>query len=259
MTELFPDRTVPLKTSNRNRDREGAIKSKNSFVKHDLITKAVKAQIAAYRNRHDGRIALIDGNAGDGEGVFIPEEGFFAFYPGLVEPLSSSPTAELLMQIAEEDRNADVILCERDPQRRAQLTQRFPLAQIISNNAQACECISSQVRWALWVSDPCGPSGHGHEAMASLAKRVPIDFVIALNEGWINGRLRGTETSSRWALARERYLPMANPQWWRQLLCRKYVARTHKLIRIAPNFRCRIMVVADYLSQGVRRKFEVIT
>jgi hypothetical protein len=239
-------------------DRRGVGKSKNSYVKHNAIAKAVGAQIAAYRHRNKGRIVLIDGNAGDGIGVNLPEEGLFSFYPGLVDPICSLSTAELLVQVSERDRNADVILCERNPDRRAQLAGRFPNAAIIKNNSEILKHIQPHHKWGLWISDPCGPAGHGHEAMAMMARHMPCDFVIALNEQWIDVRLKATHGDA-WEVARRRYLPMSAPQWWLDKLSRKHMSRSIKLYKIASNFGCRILVVGNFLSDGVKRRpFEVV-
>jgi hypothetical protein len=188
---------------------------------------------------------LIDGNAGDGHGVEQPQTDLFGDNP-------SCPTAEMLLEFAVNDGNADVVLCEADAERRAELAARFPEAVIVRDHALAPEYVRDHV-YALWLSDPCGPSGHGVDHMRAIADRVRSDFVIAFNEGWITTRLQGT-TSGRWQTSRERYLPMSEPFWWTRHLNRRRLARTRHIIHGAANFRYRVLVVANYLAQGATRE-----
>jgi hypothetical protein len=236
----------------RDRSREGAGKSERSHIKHDIARKAVGAQIAAFRIRNNGRILLIDGNAGDGYGVERPQADLFGENP-------SCATAEMLVELAERDGNADVVLCEADKEKRSELAVRFPQAVIVGDHANAPHVADSRYVYALWLSDPCGPSAHGVPHMRLLADRIRSDFVVIFNEGWIITRLAGT-VSDKWKEARERYLPMVCPEWWTDALDRRHLARTSKIINGATNFKYRVLVISNFLSDGVKRKpmFEVV-
>jgi hypothetical protein len=212
----------------------------------------VGAQIAAFRVRNNGRILLIDGNAGDGHGVEKPQADLFGDNP-------SCATAEMLVEMAERDGNADALLCEADKGKRAELASRFPRAIVIGDHAGAPQFATSEYVYAIWLSDPCGPSAHGVPHMRILADRIRSDFVVILNEGWITTRLAGTD-DDRWKIARERYLPMASPDWWVEALNRKHLSRTSRIINGAANFNYRVLIISNFLSQGVSRQplFEVI-
>jgi hypothetical protein len=211
----------------------GEIRSERTPMKLRMLKTAVTAQIEAYRLRHPRRrILLIDGNAGD----------------GAVHQLT---TPELLSAIAARDGNADVVLCEKEFEHRAQLQRRFPGACILRDNAEAPFNLDRRHRWALWLSDPCGPSGHGCDAMAMLAAKIPSDFVVAFNEQLC---LR-----SQWQRTKTHLVAMLQPEWWQRLLQRKRLSRTH-VISISNNFQCRVIVLANRLGDETSRSpFRVVS
>jgi hypothetical protein len=236
----------------RNRSREDAGKSINSWKKHKLIQQAVSGQAWAFRIKNPGRrILLIDGNAGDGIGV--PQEQLDLFDDNL-----SRPTPGILVQLGEKLGNTDVVLCEKDVLRRDELARQFVKARILSDHALAAGEVNGQT-YAIWVSDPCGAKEQGVDHMQRLAGLMPrSDFVVVFNEVWISSRLAATK-AERWKTHREKYLPMLDmPGWWLTTLQRQRMART-PIIDQSNNFKCRVFVVADFLSDAVRRRpFEVI-
>lgn len=229
----------------RDRTREGIGKSERSHIKHNLIKRVVGGQIGAYRLKNKGRIVIIDGNAGDGQGVDLPQIDLF-------DSNRSITTAELAVRIAEDVGNAEVILCDRNKERRTSLSGRFADVTILKDNALASDAIPPDCHYAIWISDPCGPAGHGVEAMRAVADRLRSDFVIAVNEGSIR-RIAGTD-SELWSTSRERYAQMIeSPRWWADRLGRERLTRT-PIINGASNFKYRIIVAANVLSDAARRK-----
>ena len=104
--------------------------------------------------------------------------------------------------------------------------------------------------YAIWLSDPCGYSKHGVDAMAEIARMIPkSDFVIAFNEGELE-RARGD--------TRERYYEMSDPQWWMVKLNKRFLARNQNIIQQSPRFGLRLMVVSNYIANGARN-LEIIT
>jgi hypothetical protein len=234
----------------RDRSREGAGKSDASWQKHELLRRVVSGQVAAFRIKHpSGRILLIDGNAGDGFGVKRLQLDLFG------DDLSVS-TPELLVQLGEKLGNADVVLCEKDPAKRRILARRFPQVPLVRDNALALQYIRQDHVFALWLSDPCGPAGHGAVHMRAVADLLPSDFIVVINDGGIH-RIRST-VSPRWQTSRERYAEMIEPGWWRQAVQRPRESRT-PLIRGSQGFHYHIAVLSHHLSDSARRKpFEVI-
>lgn len=243
-----------LKMRKRDRSRDGVGKSERSYIKHDIIKRVVGGQASAYRLKNPGTIAIIDGNAGDGLGVERPQLDMFG-------PNRSTTTAELAMRIADDIGNAVVILCEKLDDRRAALRSRFRDAIILDDNAKAMSAIPSNCKYAVWISDPCGPSDHGVDAMREVASAMRSDFVIAFNEGWISSRCAGLTGECENEVARrasrtmrDRYLPMIEtPTWWADQLRRERLART-PIINGAQNFRYRVIVAANVLSDSARRR-----
>lgn len=234
----------------RDRSREGAGKSDASWKKHEYLRRVVNGQAAAFRVKHPaGRILLIDGNAGDGFGVKQLQLDLFG------ENLSVS-TAELLVQLGERLGNSDVVLCEKDRAKREVLARRFPHVPVLRDHALAPQCIRQDHVFALWLSDPCGPAGHGAVHMRAVADLLPSDFIVVINDGGIH-RIRST-VSPKWQTSRERYAEMIEPGWWRQAVQRPREART-PLIRGSQGFHYHIAVLSHHLSDSARRKpFEVI-
>lgn len=169
----------------RNRDREDAGKSKRSHRKHTLLSSAVGGQVSAFRAKHHGRILLIDGNAGDGEGVQQDQLDMFGENP-------SCATAEYLVKLAKGMQDVDVLLCEVDRNKRIELAAKFPSAKIIVNHNTAPNYVTRDHIYVLWLSDPCGPAEQGIEPMASVASMIRSDFVLTFNEGFLH-RLAGTK------------------------------------------------------------------
>jgi hypothetical protein len=228
--------------------RERAGKSARSYIKHDFVGKIVASQVNAYRiNRPDHKVVLIDGNAGDGEGVLIDTYQQDLF----VEEVLSHPTPEILTDVAAQIGNAEVVLCEKVYDRRIKLYSRFPTAQIVGHHKEAPSVLRPDHRYALWLSDPVGPRDHGIEHMCRVANKIAADFVIILNEGALE-RINGTTSAGACETMRELYSGHIDPQFWREKLGKRYVART-MIIGQSNAFRFRIMVVADYLAHGCFR------
>jgi len=247
----------------RNRSRENAGKSDTSWIKHKLIQQAANGQINAYRVRHStARIAIIDANAGDGEGVPRPQCDLFEDGPSI-----SIPTPALAASLAVE-HGGDVYLCEKDADKRRDLRSRFPSAVILDDHADVPARLAGY-EYVVVISDPCGPSGHGIDHLQSIARHIKYaDFVVVFNEGWLRGRLAGVKPASHpdedtpsrraWQTTQRIYTPMIDPCWWMTTLGRRHIARTC-LVRASANFQYRVLVVANYLSHAVqRRPFEVI-
>jgi hypothetical protein len=223
----------------------------NSWIKHKLVGKPAWAQCAAYRAVWpDERILLIDGNAGDGIGVASDQIDLFD------GQIISCPTPSLLADIADALGNADLWLCEKNPDKRSDLREQFPEATILSNHDHVAEHLrhlGQPYRYALWLSDPCGPSAQGVDAMRALGACCSrCDYVVILNEGSIV-RMQSTKPASlRWATHRTKYPPMLDPQWWLENLNRRYLART-RVIHQSAGFNFRILVVANYLADAAHR------
>ena len=239
----------------RTRDREGAGKSDNSYIKEDAIYRHARSQANAYRVTHpNDRVALIDGNAGDGRGTILPQADLFD------GPKKSATTPKTLEVIAEDiGGNCDLILSESSHTKRIALRQLFPTAFTVDSHDKAPDLLCIEHRYALWLSDPCGYSEHGVTAMRRVALRPDFrsDFIIVFNEGSLC-RLKGTK-SPKWDPHREFYLPMLDPSWWAKTLQKRWVART-RLIKQSAGFCFRLLIVADFLGDVAKRdcpeKFE---
>ena len=237
--------TVPRsKRARRNRDSERRGKSDRSWIKHDLFIKAVGAQVAAFRWRFpDAKMLLIDGNAGDGDGVPMRQLDW-------INDAQSRPTPQLLADLARK-HNATLCLCERNRAKRKLLAVRFPGVNIVSSHAEAAKVALDGFNYVLWLSDPCGPAGHGVEHMRKVAMQVlRSDFVIALNEHTLE-RFVGAAHSPFWK-PHQKYVPMADPTWWLGELPKRFLART-PIIKQSSNFRYRILVISDFVTDGVKR------
>ena len=239
----------PAPPKRRNRAREGAGRSDKSYIKQGLIRRAVYAQAFAYRHTHQGAsMVFIDGNAGDGEGVPLPQLDLFG------DDLSR-PTPLILTDLASKV-GASVLLCEKDRAKHAQLKTRFPQAQIIGNNAEAPSYVPADCTYVLWLSDPCGQSGHGPDAMREIAARSrQSDFVIVQNLT-AHRRYAGTKDHPLWEVARTRYLPMNDPSYWASLLNKRGVA-IGDTIKQSAGFHFRLWVVANYLADHISRTYRV--
>jgi hypothetical protein len=220
-------------------------------MKHKLVLKPAWAQVMAYRKRYaHARIVLIDGNAGDGAGIMSNQSDLFD------GPVFSVATPVLLNEIAEQAGHTDLYLCEKNYAKRRELREQFPHAVILADHNDVARFIAQQgnpYRYALWLSDPCGPAGQGVAAMRALGRQIPhCDYVVILNEGAIQ-RIAATKPESlAWAPHREKYPPMLEWQWWLKQLDRRYIARTG-LVQQSPGFKFRMLVVANYLAETCRR------
>jgi hypothetical protein len=226
-------------------------KTENSWIKHDFAARVVASQLAAFRCLHpNDRMLLIDGNAGDGVGVPKRQGDLFEG-----ETLSR-PTPQLMIELAARVGNADVCLCEVNARKRASLYSRFgrvPGVIVVANNSEVWSAIRSDHRHGLWLSDPCGPKGHGVDHMRTIDRRLPCDFVVIFNET-STGRIACTHKPNlAWQKSRQLYAPMLEPQWWLDKLRKRYLARS-RLIRQSSNFGYRVMIISNYLADAARRE-----
>ena len=224
--------------------REGIGWSEHSWIKHDIAAKAVGGQVAAFRQRFPtAKMLLIDGNAGDGFGVELEQRDLFM-------TKCSRPTAQLLDELAFM-HDATLCLVEKDSDKRRSLITRFPKAIIISSHKEAADIALGGYNYVLWLSDPCGYAGHGIEEMRKIALHILFsDFVVILNELALR-RVKAVRHSPYW-FPHQKYVPMLEPRWWLGQLCKRYLART-PLIKQSNGFHFRLLVVGDYLTQGVKR------
>lgn len=232
--------------TSRKRRREGAGWSEHSWIKHDMAAKPVLGQAAAFRARFpDARILLIDANAGDGVGVEKRR-------PDLFDPtVVSRPSSQLMCELAERIGNATVVLCERDHNKRVALWHRYgAIATIVADHREIPCVVRPEHRYALWLSDPNGPSGHGIPHMRAVADRVLCDFVVIFNEGAVN-RMRGTQ-GDKWETSRARYGHMKDPQWWLEALNKQAMSRTRKIPQ-SQGFHFRVLVIANWFADAARR------
>lgn len=241
--------------SKRNRDREDAGKSAASWQKHKIIKQAADGQINAWRASHpNGKIAIVDANAGDGEGVPCAQGDLFD------DSIVSLPTSALAASLAVQ-HGADVFLCEKDAEKRGELLTRFPWVTVLGDHALAPAQLNGY-QYALIISDPCGPAGHGIEHLQAMARKIRhADFIVVFDEQFLV-RLAGvappagddTDKPQRraWETSRQRYAPMIDPQWWPTTLERQRLARTC-LIPASPAFHFRILVITNYLSHAAQR------
>jgi hypothetical protein len=235
-----------------NHDGEG--KSPHSYIKHRAIDRFASGQVASFRRSHPhARMLLIDGNAGDGMGVEIPLP--YPFENDRIKRETSRPTAGLLADLAN-DHNADLCLCDKDKEKRQILKEYFPEAHIFSTHEEVVQfAIAQRPDYAIWLSDPCGPAGHGVEYMRELAMYVRYtDFVIILNEHACS-RFAGVAHSPYWQ-AHQIYPPMVEASWWSEKLPKRFQLRTIPE-RTSGNFCYRLIVLTDYLCEGARRQPDI--
>jgi hypothetical protein len=229
----------------RNREREGAGKSDRSWIKHSFCEKAAGAQVAAFHRLFpDARMILIDGNAGDGIGVKMQQDDLFD------GPRHSKPTPKMLSDLGVQ-HDAKVCLCERDSVKRRALRACFPNAIVVANHREAADIALGGFNYAFWLSDPNGCAGHGVDQMRRVAMQIlRSDFVVVSNELALS-RFIGVAHSPYW-VKHQAYVPMLQPSWWLQQLPKRFLART-ELVKQSPGFHFRLLVISDYLTEGVRR------
>jgi hypothetical protein len=237
--------------SRREKEKRG--KSDHSWIKHGMAKKVVGAQVGAFRYRFpDANMILIDGNAGDGYGVELQQ---FDLFDGVT---NSKPTPHILADLARE-YGCTLCLCEAKRKKRELLSEQFPNALIVATHREAAAlAISGGHDYVLWLSDPCGYAGHGVEHMRRLTmpmqgkvqRIMRSDFVIIFNELAVN-RVVGARDAPEWQ-PHQKYVPMLQPTWWLQQLPKRYLART-PVIKQSSGFHFRLMVVTDFLTDGVKR------
>lgn len=239
----------PDEPKKRNRNREGCISSENSWLKHDLLAKAIQGQMMKYIVRHPNDMVLaIDGNAGDGHGVLKDQIDW-------ERPNMSPTTSSIFSRLQQKNPKIDVVLCEKERSRRYDLETRYPSIPVIGNNVAAPDHVRRDHRYGLWSSDPTGPEGHNVDAMIEFSRRLPSDFVVVVNYNWLN---RFTGKSSPRLAPHQKYAWMIDPAIWADRLNRRHVWQT-PLYAMSPGFHYRVLVIANYISDAVKRRpFEVV-
>jgi len=166
--------------------------------------------------------------------------------------LSRSSSA-LAVALAGESGRA--ILCERHRDRRSQLAARFPSALVLADHAEAIHHLGG-LQYALVLSDPCGPAGHGVEHLEAISREIRSDFVIVCNLKFIHRFCRSDAPNL--AQHRRNFGWMDDPKAWRERLGRRFVSATP--VRYgSKNFMFQVLVVANYLTTPARTKpFEEI-
>jgi hypothetical protein len=233
----------------RKRNREGAGRSERSWIKHAFAGKAAAAQVAAFRRLFpNARMILIDGNAGDGGGVELAQKDLF------IGAQLSKPTPHMLADLAAR-YGATLCLCECDANKRRTLRALFPSAIIFASHRQAADAALDGFNYALWLSDPCGPKGQGVGQMRRVAMQIlRSDFVVVSNEIALT-RFIGVAQYPQF-YKHQVYVPMLEPAWWLQQLPKRYLARA-PLIKQSNAFHFRLLVISDFLTDGVRRMHNI--
>jgi hypothetical protein len=229
----------------RNRAREDAGKSEYSWRKHEILKQVATAQAHAFRyGIKRGRGIIIDMHAGDGKGVEQPQGYLFGANPSLCTP-------ELSIKIA---HGNDVVLCEKNKDRRIALQSRWAGVPVLKNHRLAVETITPEHSWAIVLNDPCGPRDQGVEHMEAISSKLKLsDFIIAINHSGL-ARTRGNRKNGM-----RQYDWMVDLIEWRVRLNKKIIAVSH-MIHQSSGFRYQVLVVTNFLSDGVRRNplFEVL-
>jgi hypothetical protein len=230
-------------------------KTRASFRKHETLLQVIRAQCHAQTARKTpGPMLLVDMNAGDGNGVPVPQLDLF------LGERSSRSSPEILYTVAQEFSQTSLVLCESNGPRRRQLEEGFPSAKILRDNALAPTIITQYYNYALIVSDPKG-QGHNVEAMVAITAQVPrSDFVLTINTVAFArplGLHPPEPTSHRivhdaWKSRKNAW--MLDPKAWRERLGKRQVAWTRNVIPASAGFRYRIFVVAHALSDVIRRR-----
>jgi hypothetical protein len=213
-------------------ERANAGRSEGSWIKHSLLSKIVEAQVRT-AHLHD-KLLLIDANAGDGIGVL---------HDGVV----STPTPQIVTNIAFAV-SADVCLCDASRRQRLLLRKRFPSALIAETHSDVVDVVrAGGYDYVLWLSDPCGYTGHGVGAMRIVARDVAAsDFIVVFNEGSVLRRINHA------ARRQKIYGELQHASFWLQQLQKNYLART-SVINQSRGFRYRVLVVSNELSDAAHR------
>lgn len=253
----------------RKRHRDGTGKGQFSWRKHEMIREVAQAQISVL-NLDGKKGAIIDMHAGDGEGVDLPQADLF------MTPVSQS-TPYLAVELSHKcTPRSDVILCERNRQHRALLTERFGTqAQILANHVELLNQSLQKYQWVFVLNDPCGPSAHGIPILqAIVARHRRADLLIMVNEGSIARHLgvaqfgddHGTNAAgvrgSRAAVDRYRWmydqeLKRVNAQAWAVKLSKRYalISRQKSSNRA---YQGRLLLLTNYLANWNDRRYERI-
>jgi hypothetical protein len=229
-------------------ERRGAGWNQKSWIKFGLVQKFVESQAAAFRVRFGKapRVLLVDGNAGNGQGVHLPQPDLF------LGDAIAKPTPSIICDLAERI-GADALLCESKIVRRELLMHQFGKRATIIDDHDKVPSHLKDYNYVLWLADPCGTKDLGHMAMREVALRVVTsDFVIVFNEGWLR-RLRGVkEGEPGWCVSHERYMPMIDMDWWTDHLKKRQVGFT-PIIPASPGHQFRMLIVSNYLADAVKR------
>lgn len=245
------------------------MKTQESYRKHGQVGRALTQRLRAIVKRLKPiRILLIDGNAGDGRGVYVP---------GNLQP--SNTTAHLLIEQALDYRKCgivvDVILCEKNRKRRKFLeydlrrwcSQLDEFVQFIGDHKGVIEHIHHNYDYVLWLSDPNGYAHHGefsangehpfmpHESpMFRLAHMVEhCDFLILFNattleaiesEGKSSGKKGSDSALAAYRKARARRI-MLKKSYFADVLELPYLAGQVNIQKQSPRFGYRILLVSS--------------
>lgn len=260
----------------RNRLRDGAGKSENSWQKHEILKKVINSYAGVARHFKYGTGLAIDMHAGDAKGVPHPQGDFFRITESTTSPA-------ILYQIAQEHQNFDILLCELLKNRRDSLSQAFPHARILKDHSLAADylkLLNKLPSWAIVVNDPCGHGKHGIDHMEAIGKILRrVDFVIVHPYGSlcqhlaVDPNVKDTDN----ALVRRVRETIIDYEWmrdekaidrdgnklpsieWADRLNRKHLACT-RVINASPRFRYRVIVVSNFLTDAIKRDklFQVI-
>jgi hypothetical protein len=235
-----------------HQNRAGAGYSEKSFWKHEVACKAATGQLAMARKVFPAvRMVIVDGNAGEGMGVEPAQ-------PDMFMDVRSESTPELAVRLGREF-NCDVVLCEKRADRRLKLTERFgreTLVTILDDHGKAPAIAAARsYQYALTISDPCGPSGHGVEQFLQRISHIVerSDFITILNMKFLF-RLDGVHTPNKgWDRSKELYSPMRHASYWMQALGRRRASQT-EVFNSSNGFSWRMFVIANHLSSGATRR-----
>jgi hypothetical protein len=231
-------------------------KTDRSFIKHEHLWDIAYSQAYAYHVMHpQARMIGIDTHAGDGEGVEVPQMHLFAATP-------SPSTPNILIDIAKKLEFRQVVLCEKNRDRRDHLEKQVssitsvPIT-VVGDNADVSALDFSGYDWALQIMDPCGYAQYNK--LSPLP--IPADYVLTFNDGALNRLLSMTDgpvtTDNEWTQRVREMKPvyewMESLREWSLRLKRRYAARS-ELIAQSPEFRFRILVIANGLGDYIRRR-----
>lgn len=247
----------------RCRQNDGAGKSSTSWQKHFLIERALKAQLAKLDiiGRRPG--VIVDMHAHDGTGVHTPQRGLWS-------DACSTSSAAVAMH-ASNRYNVDLILCEKNADRREQLMLNIPRravcgqsTEFFSDNRQLLEVDWKRYGFAVVLNDPNGPSEHALDVMQHVATQqgLKADFLIVVNDGALRRNIGHKHSSApidmtkpnsaavmacRQKAASGFWDWMQDPMQWAARLHRREVAwSTHRTT--GKGFQAHLLVVTNSLA-----------